>query len=117
MDIIAACNYYYEGPLSAPNNLKIDLPIITWDPPYSLDLTSVDPDVVYHVEIYNITCGMRDLLVSDNNVSESYYNNSILLPGYLYEVKIIPRNNAAGSVNGTSSTIYGITTSLLQLHN
>ena len=80
---------------------------IFWDAPFSLNLTNVDPDIVYCVEVYNITCG-RSLLISECDVMETSYTNDALLPGYIYEYTVTPRSNVEGASNGTSLTVIGI---------
>ena len=77
---------------------------ISWTPPFSLDLTGVDPDIVYCVEVYNITCGSGNLIVSDCNVTEPSYTTEDIAPnGYVYEYSVIPRSNVEGARNGTPS--------------
>ena len=77
---------------------------LTWTPPSFLDLTDVDPDIVYCVEVYNITCGRRDLIISDCNVTEPSYTSDDIAPdGYIYEYTITPRSNVEGARNGTPS--------------
>ena len=49
-----------------------DSSTITWEAPFSLNLTGVDPDIVYCVEVYNITCGVDDLVVGDCGVTEPH---------------------------------------------
>ena len=81
---------------------------ITWVAPFSLDLTGVDPNIVYCVEVYNITCGENDLVVGDCNVSEACIVNDQLQQGYIYRITITPRSNGQDAQNGTSSTKEGI---------
>ena len=77
---------------------------LNWDPPYSLDLTNVDPDIAYCVEVYNITCGERELVFSDCNVTENSYTSDAIAPdGYIYEYIVTPRSNVQGAQNGTPS--------------
>ena len=77
---------------------------LSWVAPPSLDLTGIDPDIVYCVEVYNITCGRRDLIISDCNVTEtSYTSNDIVPDGYIYEYIVTPRSNVEGARNGTPS--------------
>ena len=77
---------------------------LVWDPPFSLDLTNVDPDIVYNVEVYIITCGGRELVFSDCNVTENSYTSDAIAPdGYIYEYIVIPRSNVQGAQNGTTS--------------
>ena len=96
------------GLLSNVTNLvRVNSTTISWDPPFSLDLTDVDPDIVYCVEVYNVTdCGTGELLTGDCNVTVTNYTipydigsgrNGIL------EYIVTPRSNVIGSVNGTES--------------
>ena len=75
---------------------------LSWTPPFSLDLTGVDTDIIYCVDIYNITCRRRDLIISDCNVAEPSYTFDVP-HGYIYEYIVIPRSNVPGAGNGTSS--------------
>ena len=78
-----------------------------WDGPFSLNLINAEPDIVYCVEVYNITCG-RSLLISECDVMETSYTNDVLLPGYIYEYTVTPRSNVEGARNGTSLTVSGV---------
>ena len=77
---------------------------LSWKAPFSLDLTNVEPDIVYCVDVYNITCGGRELLISDCNVTETSYTSDVIAPdGYIYEYIVTPRSNVEGAINGTPS--------------
>ena len=82
-------------------NLSRNGSTISWSPPFSLDLTNIEPDIVYCVEVYNITCGERDLIVSDCDVTETSYTSNDLLDGYIYEYIVTPRSNVSEARNGT----------------
>ena len=72
-----------------------------WDPPQSLDL-----DIVYCVEVYEITDDKRELVDSDCNVTETSYISDVISPGrYNYEFVVTPRSNVEGAVNGSSKTL------------
>ena len=73
----------------------------SWDPPPSLDLTDVEPDIVYCVEIYNITCGHMDLLHSECDLTLPVFVGDELNPSYVYQINVTPRINAVGTSNGT----------------
>ena len=75
---------------------------ITWDPPFSLNLTNAEPDIVYCIEVYDITCQPKVFLFRDCNVTESYYVSDTLLEGYLYNITVTPRSNVNGALTGTS---------------
>ena len=54
--------------------------------------------------MYNITCGRRDLIISDCNVTEPSYTSDDIAPdGYIYEYTVTPRSNVEGASNGTSN--------------
>ena len=91
------------------NDLARNDSSLFWEPPFSLDLTAVDPNIVYCVEVYNITCGRRDLIISDCNVTESSYTSDDIAPhGYIYEYTVTPRSNVEDAENGTSAEVAGI---------
>ena len=79
--------------------------------PFTLDLTGIDPDIVYCVDVYNITCGGRDLVSSDCNVTDTRYlindNNIIdtLGTSVAHEYIVTPRSNVEHAVNGTPSLL------------
>ena len=81
--------------------------VITWEPPFSLNLTNIYPDIVYCVEIFNITCDSRVLVVDDCYVTEPVYT-FLLEPAFIYEIAVIPRSNVAGAENGSKATINGL---------
>lgn len=101
------------GPLDSPANLKIsrdystNTTTITWKPPFSLDLTQVHVDVLYCLEVYNVTCGGGELLISDCNITEPRYHSNILQPAYIYSVTVTPASNVKGAFNGTSTHVEG----------
>ena len=88
-------------------NLNRTFKSLVWTAPFSFDLTGVYPDIVYCVEVVNITCG-RSLLISECDVIETSYTNDVLLPGYIYEYTVTPRSNVEGAQNGTGATVIGV---------
>ena len=91
------------GNLDKATNIHKTASILSWSPPFSLNLTNIEPDIVYCVEVYNITCGRRDLITSDCDVTEPSYTSDDLLDGYIYEYIVTPRSNVEGARNGTPS--------------
>ena len=81
---------------------------IIWEPPFSLDLTNFDPDIIYCVEVYNITCGVHDLVFGDCNVTEPRYVDSRLQQGFIYRITVTPRSNGQNAQNGTINIKQGI---------
>ena len=98
------CYSFIADQLDAVYNISRDFSTISWNPPFSLNLTNVEPDIVYCVDMYNITCGGRELLISDCDVTETSYTSDIFAPdGYIYEYIVTPRSNVEGAINGTPS--------------
>lgn len=94
------------GILAPVSNIKRNGSTITWDAPFSLDLTGVDPDIVYCVEVYNITCGEINPVLKDCNVVDNIVTCSCE-PYFIYEVAINPRSNINQIMNGTVLAIKG----------
>jgi hypothetical protein len=88
--------------LDKVTDIDKDAFILSWSSPFSLNLTDIEPDIVYCVEVYNITCGKRGLITSDCNVTESSYTSDAP-NGYIYEYIVTPRSNVEGARNGTPS--------------
>ena len=106
-------NSNYPGPLDAVTSLTKVGSTLSWVAPFSLDLTNIDPDVVYCVDVYNITCGGRDLVSSDCHVTDTNY--TAFSDGYLYVYIVTPRSNVEGAGNGTRSQWRGVCVTVLHL--
>ena len=76
-----------------------------WDPLPSLDLTDIDPDIVYAVELYRITCG-QNVFMSHTVVVESSTTKESLDLIQIYKAVIAARN-VTGARNGPSVEIRG----------
>lgn len=107
VSIIHSNSLCFVGLLSSVDNLTAissrSSILLTWIPPFSLDITGVDPDIEYCIEVYNIT--------SANSTIETITNCSVLLPKfsftldppnpcYEFEFRVIPFNGAG---NGSTS--------------
>ena len=77
----------------------------TWLPPFSLNLTNFEPDIIYCVEVFNITYNERELVVNNCHVSEPHYRNIILSPQLTYVIVITSQKNFVGRVNGSKLKI------------
>ena len=82
---------------------------LTWQPPFSLDLTRTEPDIVYCLDIFNITDGEAeaDHLISNCSVFEPLYKFATENPDFedLFQFVVTPRSNVEGARNGTPSVI------------
>ena len=101
------------GPLSAVQNISRypQASIIRWIAPFSLNITNAEPDIVYCIDITNITCDSerKDPIISMCGLLETYYyNESILNKADLFEISITPKSNAIGSEDGISNRVRGI---------
>lgn len=102
----------HAGPLSAVRNLTVlslasNAISVTWLPPFSLNLTTAEPDVVYCVNVFN---EIRDHQINNCSVIETEYSfvpNSEDHVDQYYEVTVTPRSNVEGARNGSSATAMG----------
>ena len=95
-----------DSVLNANRMPETDAIIITWVPPFSLNLTASEPDIVYCVDMYNVTdIQSREHIVSDCSVVEPRYTFTVSQPDPtdMFEVIITPKSNVAGAKNGTQS--------------
>ena len=80
---------------------------VSWTPPFSLDVTDVDPDVWYSLLIYNMTdensttvnlcTDCMDINETNYTFTHEYFSHS-----HVYNITVIPWN---GVGEGESSTI------------
>ena len=81
-----------------------------WEPPPTLDLTGVEPDIVYCVEVYNITCEADNLIATECELTNPVYPASVgegLNPNFVYNITVVPRSNVPGAANGAVFTKQG----------
>ena len=78
-----------------------------WSPLPTLDINDTDPDIVYTVELYQITCSQNIPInrteVAGNNVTEEGVDLM-----QIYKAVIAARNNVRGARNGPSTETSGI---------
>ena len=83
--------------------------VLTWQAPFSLNLTTAEPDIVYCIDIFNITDGEAeaDHLINNCSVFEPLYKFTIRNPDPedLFQFVVTPRSNVEGARNGTPSLI------------
>ena len=96
-----ACERNYSTNAITP---KADL-TTHWSSLPSLDLNDTDPDIVYSVELYKITC-YEDIFMSREDVFVNSTNNTVD-PMEIYKVIITARNNVERARNGTSVEMKG----------
>ena len=100
------------GPLQKIMNLDIDINSnileLSWDAPFSLDLTNVDPDIIYYVQVINTTCGDGSITFRNGTITEIELNLFGYSQHHTYEVTITPRSNVEGAKNGTTLITQGL---------
>ena len=94
--------------------------IISWTPPFSLDVTDVDPDVRYSVLVYNVTDenNSTDILCTNCiNITETHYTFTpdYLSPCHLYLFSVIPFNGAGQGESSPNFTVSKLTALLFLL--
>ena len=81
---------------------------LTWQPPFSLNLTTAEPDIIYCVDItrFNIT-DEGDHFVSNCSVFNPHYNFTVENPDPrdLFQFQVTPRSNMEGAMDGTPNEI------------
>ena len=104
----------HSGSLDAPSHLNssreytTNTVTITWTPPPSIDLTNVTIDIVYCIEVQNITCGERgDVIVSECGITEPNYQSRGIPLNYIYNITVTPMSNVEGALNGTLAYLEG----------
>ena len=83
---------------------------VIWNPLPTLDLTNIDPDIVYKVELFKITCGQNvSVSYQTVNVSSATVENLELMQ--IYMAVIAAKNNVPRARNGPSVEMEGKQTS------
>ena len=77
-----------------------------WTSVPSLDINDTDPDIVYSVGLYQITCGQNVLLINSENVAGNSTSNTVD-PTQIYRVVVAARNNVEEARNGPSVEMRG----------
>ena len=99
-----------KGPLESVSNLRFvneascDSISIAWEAPFSLNLTNAEPDVLYYVDVYNITGGGK-VMVESVIIADQYYtfSHANLSLSQEFKFTVTPVSNVPGAVNGTNS--------------
>ena len=97
------------GLLDAVSNLKSENRVqvihLTWEAPPSLDITGVDPDILYRVDI--TVNGTSDIILSNySNVPEFIYHGTNT--SVIYMFRVTPINGAGNGATSAPVTGYFI---------
>ena len=109
--IATLCVLFSAGLLDAVTNLKSEslgqVIRLTWDAPFSLDITGVDPDIWYRVEI---TVGNSSFSTPDDiNVTEFNFtmdSHNDTSSSVIYEFQVTPVNGAGNGIASAPVTGY-----------
>ena len=77
-----------------------------WTPVPSLDLTDIDPDIVYSIELFKISCN-RNSFISHKVISASNSSEENLDLRQIYEAVIVARNNVTEAMDGPRVVMRG----------
>ena len=85
---------------------------ISWVPPFSLNLTYAEPDVVYCVNVSRVVNETKTHIMTNCSVlgNQFFYRSTDNIPNeqYMYyEVTVFGRSNVIGSLNGCAMTVIG----------
>lgn len=91
-----------------------DVMTVTFYPPYSLNLTDVEPDIQYNLTIVR---SFDDLVIQTINSTSPLFkiNVSELDSSYLYYILVTPRSNVEGARMGNTSERVFILSTLSKL--
>ena len=81
---------------------------LIWQPPFSLNLTTAEPDIVYFVDITQFNSnGIGGHVVSNCSEYYPHYNFTMKNPDPrdLFQFRVTPRSNVEGASNGTPNEI------------
>lgn len=85
-----------------------------WNRLPSLDINDTDPDLLYTVELYQITCG-RNVLINQSLVASNTVTEEGLDLMQIYKAVIAARNNVREARNGPSVEMKGTCITLLSV--
>ena len=108
--IIIALHYNTSGPLASITGLRLEMVTstsvtLTWDAPFSLDLTTAELDIQYCVDVHSFPG--RQLVESTCDIIDTNYTFSISDQDQIV-FTVTPRSNVEGSsLNGTPNELAG----------
>ena len=111
---VAIISYFYADTPKQVENVALlrdyseDELTILWNPLPTLDINDTDPDILYTVELYQITCG-QNILINRTEVAGSNVTEEGLDLMQIYKAVIAARNNVRGARNGSNAQVKGIT--------
>ena len=82
---------------------------LSWKSPFSLNLSTAEPDITYCVDVYNTSNNESPFnsLISDCTVTIPEFSFTVENPdpSHLFKFVITPRSNVVGARNGTPSEV------------
>ena len=105
---------HLTGTLDSVSNLTrksgFDASLYTWKAPFSLDVTNADPDIIYCVHVFPVSCHSQPTLL--HGVTFAYCNvtdANFTIPNMheLYQIEVLPRINLDVAPNGTQAEYRG----------
>ena len=79
---------------------------LTWNPPFTLNITNIEPDIYYCINVYNITPNSLYPLKTLCDLTQPEFDFTVAnpIPCDQFQFQVIPVNDAG---NGTLNSISG----------
>ncbi len=106
------------GSLTATLILLDSIISLTWTPPFSLDITSVDPDITYCVGVVNSTSSL--VIHSQCGITDTQYNYTVSprsTPCDNYTFTVTPNNLVGDGTSASMPLLSNITEGKISYHN
>ena len=92
--------------------------LLFWNPPFSLDVSEMDPDIWYTVLISNVTDEynlVNIICVNCHNITQQHYNFTTANPSpcHKYSFEVVPLNGVGEGRRSESKIGYFITGDIL----
>ena len=95
------------GNASIQRDYTSNLLVALWNPLFSLDITDTNPNIIYTVQVFRITCG-QNIFINETTVAGSNATIEDIDPMETYKAAIFAKNNVRGARNGPSEKTEGI---------
>ena len=82
---------------------------LTWNPPFTLNITNIEPDIYYCINVYNITPNSLYPLKTLCDLTQPEFDFTVAnpIPCDQFQFQVIPVNDAGnGTLNSISASLF-----------